>query len=103
MGGLTPDSVPRLRPYAKEGKLFPIAAGSAITRSDNPHATIDKFLNEIVKLPSLPTAQDTPPLVTQTPIAPSLVSNENDSLRRGAAGIKQRIRSRRPRPSALLR
>ena len=40
MGGLTPDSVPRLLPYAKEGKLFAIVAGSAITRSDNPHATI---------------------------------------------------------------
>jgi hypothetical protein len=88
MGGLTPDSVPRLRPYAKEGQLFAIVAGSAITRSDNPHATIDKFLNEIAKLPSLPTAQDTPPLVPQTPITPSLVSNENGILRR-AAGIKQ--------------
>ncbi len=67
MGGLTPDSVPRLRPYAEEGKLFAIVAGSAITRSDNPHATIDKFLTEIAKLPALPAADDTPTLVTQTP------------------------------------
>ena len=36
MGGLIPDSVPGLRAYAKEGKLFAIVTGSAITRSDNP-------------------------------------------------------------------
>ncbi|MBV8993421.1 MAG: orotidine 5'-phosphate decarboxylase, partial [Pseudonocardiales bacterium] len=65
MGGLTPDSVPRLRPCAEEGKLFAIVAGSAITRSDNPHATIDKFLREIAKLPCHPAAQDAPTLVTQ--------------------------------------
>lgn len=64
MGGLSPDSVPRLRPYAQDGKLFAIVAGSAITRSDNPHATIDSFLNEIAKLPSPAAAQDTPTLAT---------------------------------------
>jgi 3-keto-L-gulonate-6-phosphate decarboxylase len=67
MGGLTPDSVPRLRPYAEDGKLFAVVAGSAITHSDNPHATIDKFLKEIAKLPSVPAARDTPTLVTQSP------------------------------------
>lgn len=52
MGGLTPNSVSQLRPYAQDGTLFAIVAGSAITRSTNPHATIDQFLTEIAKLPS---------------------------------------------------
>jgi 3-hexulose-6-phosphate synthase len=52
MGGLTPDSVSRLRPYAQDGTLFAIVAGSAITRSNDPHATIDQFLTEITKLRS---------------------------------------------------
>ncbi|MDQ3825240.1 MAG: hypothetical protein M3325_05610 [Actinomycetota bacterium] len=64
MGGLTPDSVRRLRPYAEEGKLYAIVAESAVTRSRNPYATIDQFCNEIAKLPSLSIAQDTQPLVT---------------------------------------
>lgn len=63
MGGLTPDSVPRLRRYSEEGKLFAVVAGSAITRSDNPHVTIDKFLAEIAKLPYA--TQDVPTPVTQ--------------------------------------
>lgn len=58
MGGLTPDSVPRLWPYAEEGKLFAIVAGSAIIHSDNPHTVIDRFLTEISRLPSAPVRRD---------------------------------------------
>jgi hypothetical protein len=79
MGGLTPDSVRRLRPYAEEGKLYAIVAESAVTRSRNPYATIDQFCNEIEKLPSLSIAQDTQPLVTRNPIAPSVVNSGDGS------------------------
>jgi hypothetical protein len=53
--------------------IFSESKRPMISTAIDPHATIDKFLNEITKLPSLPTAQDTPPLVIQIPIAPSLV------------------------------
>jgi 3-keto-L-gulonate-6-phosphate decarboxylase len=68
MGGLTPDSVSRLRPFAEEGKLFAIVAGSAITRSNDPPATVDKFLTEIAKLRCVPSALDSPTLVNAAPM-----------------------------------
>jgi 3-keto-L-gulonate-6-phosphate decarboxylase len=99
MGGLTPDSVPRLRPYAEEGNLFAIVAGSAITRSDNPHAVIDNFLNEIAKLPSLPAAQGTPNIGDTNPIAAQFCKQRRWPLGRRAADEKQHgSRRRRLRP-----
>lgn len=61
MGGLTPDSVPGLRPYARTDSLFAIVAGASITRSHDPHAVIDAFLHQITAL-AAPAARVTPTL-----------------------------------------
>ena len=50
MGGMKPDDVARLRTDAEPGQIFAVVAGSAITRSANPNAEIDRFLVEIARL-----------------------------------------------------
>jgi 3-keto-L-gulonate-6-phosphate decarboxylase len=50
MGGLKPGSVGRLRAHTSGGRLFAVVAGSSITRSKEPNAVIDQFLEEIASL-----------------------------------------------------
>ncbi|MGW2188598.1 orotidine 5'-phosphate decarboxylase / HUMPS family protein [Streptomyces sp. NPDC001719] len=50
MGGITPERVRRLRPYAEAGALFAVVAGAAITRADDPAAVTKRFLEEITAL-----------------------------------------------------
>jgi 3-hexulose-6-phosphate synthase len=50
MGGMKPEDVGRLRSYVDRGQIFAIVAGSAITRSEKPNTTIDRFLGELERL-----------------------------------------------------
>jgi 3-keto-L-gulonate-6-phosphate decarboxylase len=56
MGGMKPNDVERLQRYVDRGQIFAIVAGSAITRSKDPNATIDHFLDELSRL-QLPESQ----------------------------------------------
>lgn len=49
MGGLKPDNVTELSGYIAEDSLFAVVAGSSITRSDDPTATISAFQDEIAR------------------------------------------------------
>jgi 3-hexulose-6-phosphate synthase len=50
MGGMKPDDVERLQKYVDRGQIFAIVAGSSITRSKDPNATIDRFQGELARL-----------------------------------------------------
>jgi uncharacterized protein GlcG (DUF336 family)/3-keto-L-gulonate-6-phosphate decarboxylase len=50
MGGLKPDDVSKLAKHIRAGSIFAIVAGSAITRSGDPAAVIDRFKRELAKV-----------------------------------------------------
>jgi 3-hexulose-6-phosphate synthase len=50
MGGLKPGGLGRLKPYVRQGRLFAIVAGSAITRAPDPNRVVTQLLEEIDSL-----------------------------------------------------
>ena len=54
MGGLKPANVQRLARHCETGRVYAIVSGSAITRSAEPNAVIEQFLEAISELPEAP-------------------------------------------------
>jgi|GEM_PF-1429036 len=71
MGGLKPSNVKALKPYVEQNQIFAIAVGSAITRSNDPHAAIAQFQQEMNRLTADLEAKS---LISQSK-APRLYSN----------------------------
>lgn len=54
MGGLKPANVQRLARHCETGRIYAIVSGSAITRSAEPRAVVEQFLEAISELPDAP-------------------------------------------------